>query len=179
MIGWMMMNWKGLGRKWWWPNFKVLSWHSPGGTEKITKTLNQGTRLTGPRFKPGTFRIRRSVNHSTITFRNKASVFFSMVSMFSLNIEQAKAQIWAVVPQEKKNLFSPTILTPSTQARSWRVPFSFRPSRFSWTLLTAYSKAKLKITGDKASPCFRPFLIRNLSDFCPYGLCCKFHLNTF
>jgi hypothetical protein len=21
-----MMNWKGFGRKWWWPNFKVLFW---------------------------------------------------------------------------------------------------------------------------------------------------------
>jgi hypothetical protein len=30
----MMMNWKGFGRKWSRPNFKVLSWHSPGGTEE-------------------------------------------------------------------------------------------------------------------------------------------------
>jgi hypothetical protein len=28
----------------------------------------------------------------------------------------------------------------------------------------AYSKAKLKSSGDKASPCFRPFRIRKLSD---------------
>jgi hypothetical protein len=28
-----MMNWKGFGRKWLCPNFKVLSRHSPGGTE--------------------------------------------------------------------------------------------------------------------------------------------------
>jgi hypothetical protein len=29
-----MMNWKGFGRKWSWLNFNLLSWHSPGGTEK-------------------------------------------------------------------------------------------------------------------------------------------------
>ena len=32
------------------------------------------------------------------------------------------------------------------------------------TLLMAYSKAKLKSIGDRASPCFKPFLIGNLSD---------------
>jgi hypothetical protein len=30
----------------------------------------------------------------------------------------------------------------------------------------AYSKAKLKSSGDKASPCFRPFWIGKLSDKC-------------
>jgi hypothetical protein len=30
----MMMNWKGFGRKRPWPNFKVLSKHSPGVTEE-------------------------------------------------------------------------------------------------------------------------------------------------
>jgi hypothetical protein len=30
----------------------------------------------------------------------------------------------------------------------------------------AYSKAKLKSSGDKASPCFRPFWIEKLSDKC-------------
>jgi hypothetical protein len=30
----------------------------------------------------------------------------------------------------------------------------------------AYSKAKLKSSGDKASPCFRPFWIGKLSDRC-------------
>jgi hypothetical protein len=35
MIGrYVMMNWKGFGRKQSWPNFKALSWHSPGGTKK-------------------------------------------------------------------------------------------------------------------------------------------------
>jgi hypothetical protein len=30
----------------------------------------------------------------------------------------------------------------------------------------AYSKAKLKSSGDRASPCFRPFWIGKLSDKC-------------
>jgi hypothetical protein len=29
-----MMNWKGFGRKWSWPNFKVLSWHFLGEIEE-------------------------------------------------------------------------------------------------------------------------------------------------
>jgi hypothetical protein len=28
-----MINWKGFGRKWLWPDFKVLYWNFPGGTE--------------------------------------------------------------------------------------------------------------------------------------------------
>jgi hypothetical protein len=30
----MMKNWKGFGRKQLWPNFKVISRYSPGGTEE-------------------------------------------------------------------------------------------------------------------------------------------------
>jgi hypothetical protein len=37
-VEWMgnkwMMNWKGFWRKRSWPNSKVLSWYSPGGTEE-------------------------------------------------------------------------------------------------------------------------------------------------
>jgi hypothetical protein len=36
----MMMNWKGFGRKWSWPNFKVLSWNLPGGTEEKYENLH-------------------------------------------------------------------------------------------------------------------------------------------
>jgi len=46
------------------------------------------------------------------------------------------------------------------------VPFNFMPSWFMWTLLMAYSKAKVKSNGNKASPCFKPFLIGNMSDTC-------------
>ena len=48
--------------------------------------------------------------------------------------------------------------------QKWCVPFSFKPSWFTWTLLVAYSKAKLKSSGNRASPCFKPFLLGNLSD---------------
>ena len=41
-----------------------------------------------------------------------------------------------------------------------------KKSDLTWTLLIAHSKAKLKSIGDKASPCFKPFFIGNLSDTC-------------
>ena len=51
-----------------------------------------------------------------------------------------------------------------TKTRSWCVPFNFKPSWFTWTLLMAYCKGKLKNNGDRESPCFKPFLIGNVSD---------------
>jgi hypothetical protein len=40
----MMMNWKGLGGKPSWPNFKVLSHHSHGGTEENHEKPKSGNR---------------------------------------------------------------------------------------------------------------------------------------
>ena len=60
----------------------------------------------------------------------------------------------------------PSLLTSSALTRSWCVPFNYMPSWFTWTLIMAYSKAKLKSSGVNASPCFKPFLIRNTSDKC-------------
>jgi hypothetical protein len=37
---------------------------------------------------------------------------------------------------------------------------------FFWTFLIAYSKVKLKSSGDEASPCFRPYCIGKLSGKC-------------
>jgi hypothetical protein len=42
------MNCKGFGRNRSWPNCKVLSRHSPGGTEKTTKNLNHYSRDLNP-----------------------------------------------------------------------------------------------------------------------------------
>jgi hypothetical protein len=39
----------------------------------------------------------------------------------------------------------------SAMTRSWCVPFNSSPFLFSWTFLMAYSKAKLKSSGDNAS----------------------------
>jgi hypothetical protein len=65
----MMMNWKGFGRNWLWPNLKVLSWHSPGGTEESHINVDQDSRSLEPRIEPGTSRLQsRSVNHSTTMF---------------------------------------------------------------------------------------------------------------
>jgi len=58
----------------------------------------------------------------------------------------------------------PTILTSSAQIRSQCVPFNFKPSWFTWTLLMAYCMPKLNSNGNRASPCFRPFLVGNMSD---------------
>jgi hypothetical protein len=62
-----MMNWKGFGTKRSSPNVKVLSRPSPGGTEGNYK-IPQDSPSPGPRFEPWTYRILRSVNHSTTTF---------------------------------------------------------------------------------------------------------------
>jgi hypothetical protein len=48
-----MMNWKGFGRKLLWPDFKVLSQHSRGGTEENHKTRSQYRRSPGRDLKPG------------------------------------------------------------------------------------------------------------------------------
>jgi hypothetical protein len=42
-----MMNWKGFGRKWSWPNFTVLSRHSPAGTEKNHEKPQSGWPVAG------------------------------------------------------------------------------------------------------------------------------------
>ena len=53
----------------------------------------------------------------------------------------------------------PNILTSSAWIKSCCLPFNLKPSWFTWTLLMAYSKAKLKSNGDRAPPCFKSFLI--------------------
>jgi hypothetical protein len=45
-----MMNWKGFGRKKMCFNFKVLSWHSPGGTNKNHKK-KPGEPVSEPRLE--------------------------------------------------------------------------------------------------------------------------------
>jgi hypothetical protein len=41
------INWKGFDRKRPWPNFNVLSRHSPGGTAENHENLNQDSRRRG------------------------------------------------------------------------------------------------------------------------------------
>jgi hypothetical protein len=48
-----VMNWKGFGKNRSWPNFKVLSRHSPGETEENTKTLSQDSRSPSLGLNPG------------------------------------------------------------------------------------------------------------------------------
>jgi hypothetical protein len=49
---WMIMNWKGFGRKWSWTNFKEESWHSSGGTEE---NHNQDRQFAGARIELRTY----------------------------------------------------------------------------------------------------------------------------
>jgi hypothetical protein len=55
---------------------------------------------------------------------------------------------------------------PSSQASSWHVPFNFSPFWFFCPFLMAYSKAKLKGSEGKASPCSRPLRTENASHKC-------------
>jgi hypothetical protein len=48
-----MMNWKRFGRKWSWPNFKVISRHSPGETEKNDENLSPDNWFPGRDLNPG------------------------------------------------------------------------------------------------------------------------------
>jgi hypothetical protein len=61
------------------------------------------------------------------------------------------------------SMLSPSRFLSSAQAGSWCVPFNFSPTGFPWTFLMSYSNAKLKISGDRAFPCFRLFWIGKLS----------------
>jgi hypothetical protein len=47
-----MTNWKAF-EKWWWPNFKVLFWNLPGGTQENSKNLSQDSRSPGQDLNPG------------------------------------------------------------------------------------------------------------------------------
>jgi hypothetical protein len=47
------------------------------------------------------------------------------------------------------SVLSPRRFT-SAYTSSWCVPFNFSRTWFSWTFLMAYSKAKLKSSGDKS-----------------------------
>jgi hypothetical protein len=46
------------------------------------------------------------------------------------------------------------------------VPFRFKPSWFTLTLISEYLKEILKSNGDNACACFKPFLTGNMSDKC-------------
>jgi hypothetical protein len=57
------------GRKWSWPNFKVLSWHLPGGTEENHINLSQDSGSLSQDLNPGPPEYEAGVlNHLTTTF---------------------------------------------------------------------------------------------------------------
>jgi len=72
---------------------------------------------------------------------HKASVFYFIVCTLSTNISTSRAQ-----------------------NKNWCVPFHCKLSWFTWTFLIPHTKAKMKSNGDKASPCFKTFLVGKMSD---------------
>ena len=48
-----------------------------------------------------------------------------------------------------------------TTRRAASLYLDSQPTCITWTFLMAYSKVKLKSNGDRASPCFKPFLTRS------------------
>jgi hypothetical protein len=70
-----MTIWKGFGRKWSWPNFKALSWSSPGSTEEDHGKRHSGLPVSGPRSEPVvlTTQPRRSVR-SVVVLHSRQSL---------------------------------------------------------------------------------------------------------
>ena len=80
----------------------------------------------------------------------------SPISLLSTNKASAFFFIVCMLP--------PNLLTSSASTSSWCLPLNFKPSWFTWTLLMAYSKAKLKSNGERTSPYLKQFFIRNVSN---------------
>jgi hypothetical protein len=87
-----MIGWQGdygeLERIWWSGRglILILSRHSLGGTEENHEKLNQDSRSPGPRYEPGTSRVRsRSVNYSTAVGIN---AFHFVLTLFSSGIRR-------------------------------------------------------------------------------------------
>ena len=85
---------------------------------------------------------------SEFTFKPMSLLAFMKISAFSLTVCK----------------FSPSILTSSAYTRSWYFPFNSKHILFSWTLLMAYYRAKLKSKGGSASPWLEPQWIGKASE---------------
>jgi len=60
-------------------------------------------------------------------------------------------------------VFSPCMSLSSHYTNCSCVPYNFNPISNSWICVMTYSKAKVKSDDDKASPCSRPFCIRQVT----------------
>jgi hypothetical protein len=78
----MMLNWKQFGRKRLWPNFKVLSRHSPGGTEENHENLNQDSRGREPNPGPPDYEV------GVLTTRPRRSVALRGVFQYPSRIPE-------------------------------------------------------------------------------------------
>ena len=67
-----------------------------------------------------------------------------LLSFISISIQSSHltSNYWSFCVFTIVCMLPPIILTSSAQTKSWCVPFNFKPSWFTWTLLMAYSTAK-------------------------------------
>jgi hypothetical protein len=63
-----MMNWKGCGRKWSWPNVRCCTGICLEGLKKKTKTLNQNSWYSGRDLNLGPPEYEAWVNYPNTTF---------------------------------------------------------------------------------------------------------------
>jgi hypothetical protein len=115
----------------------------------------------------------------TITATNSAGTRANLEVRVSC-LETAQHNLYKLMPVAS---FHYSIALLPTVNLSWvntLLDMNILQDKISWTFLLAYSKAKLKSSGDKASPCFRPFWLGKLSDKCvPIRTLYTFRLNTF
>jgi hypothetical protein len=129
-----MMNCKGFGRKRSWPNFKVLSRYSPGGTEESHKKLNPDSRSPGPGFESWTSRMRnRSVNHLITMF---GRTLFGTHSSYSTSHEGPHYVIFPILLLllSRVQIFTSAVRSPSQSV------FSPCVKRLNFTPIAIYNK---------------------------------------
>jgi hypothetical protein len=87
------MTWRRFERKRSRPNFMVLSRHMTKGTEGNHEKPHLGLPVSGPRYGAGTYWIRRSVTHSTTTFRVYSGIAFIIVTVDFYRTETVRFKI--------------------------------------------------------------------------------------
>jgi hypothetical protein len=114
--------WKVCGKKLPWPALRYLSHNWSGGTLEIHEKINERYLVYRPRFEPGIFLIRRSINRSTATFDYSIAIFVRPVPILkeiwrqdddltcSLNVHELLptahqlSRLWAEKPPSPKQV---------------------------------------------------------------------------
>jgi len=131
--------------------FLISSWTELWFVSVVPKYLNSST-LSKELFSFFILSIRHAFWFRDMTMYLVLSAF-KFISISLLATTQGSLFFYIVYT------LPPNILTSPGYTKRWWVPFNFKASWFTWTLLMTYSKEKLKSNGDKTSPSFKPFLI--------------------